>query len=165
MTSYITAEDLYLSIRTDGNEYDNLITACRVTPRAKKVAAFMAIVRRGWKTYKKTVNSNAVIHTSTFGNACDMLIADVQAHFNESYSEETPQIEAYFIVDDAVGHNGALGFELLYGNPYTAVGTVQGQSMTVKALVALVPAGEPVYRVFLARRHNEHKVKIIQNKA
>lgn len=77
---------------------------------------------------------------------------------------DTPK-EAYFIVDDYCDAFNREGFEVMFGDPSTAIGTAQGQFRTLRAAKASIAThvlpGETVYRVFLARRHGEHKVKRI----
>lgn len=68
----------------------------------------------------------------------------------------------YFIVDDVIGPGSKEGFEVMFGNPWTAVGVVRFQSDTRRAcefyIDKHITKGEEVYRVFLARRHGEHRV-------
>lgn len=65
----------------------------------------------------------------------------------------------YFIVDDAIDEAGHEGFELLFGDPTTAVGFFVERSRRLWQLKLLVLKRDPgtthVARVFLARRHGE----------
>jgi len=75
-------------------------------------------------------------------------------------------MNSYFITDDVITQSGREGFEVVYGNPYTACGFSQYAALTLrecKAFVALrIAEGETVYRVRLARRHGEHSVKVLK---
>ena len=69
--------------------------------------------------------------------------------------------DAYFIVDDAMQHRNREGFGVMFGNPHTAIGTFQEEFVTLREARAYAEKharGEPIYRVFLARRHGKHKV-------
>ena len=65
----------------------------------------------------------------------------------------------YFIVDDAIDEAGREGFELLFGDPHTAVGFFVEKARRLWQLQLSVrkrdPALTKVARVFLARRHGE----------
>lgn len=75
-------------------------------------------------------------------------------------------MNAYFIVDDMMYSRNREGFGVMYGDPYTAIGTLREEFTTLreaKNYVERVKAeGEVYYRVFLARRHGMHKVKPIR---
>jgi hypothetical protein len=163
---YVTAEDLFLSIRTDGEVYDDLVDICRQPVKEVRKARMLAEVRDGWQKYKRTVNSCALIHSADLLVAADMLMEDMMEHYKESYPEEQPAVDAYFIIDDCLSDRPFEGYILMYGNPYTAIGNIIAEAKRMYQVKARVPAGEPVYRVFLARRHKDHKVVLIkQNKA
>lgn len=68
----------------------------------------------------------------------------------------------YFIIDDVLSNRSREGFIVMHGNPETAVGTVQGEYLTLKAArQSLHNTGESHYRVWLARRHGEHKTRYV----
>ncbi len=69
---------------------------------------------------------------------------------------------AYFVVDDVIDEAGREGFELLYGDALTATGTRVHSAKTLSECLARVPAGDPVYRVKLARRHGEFSCRLIR---
>lgn len=69
--------------------------------------------------------------------------------------------DTYFIVDDVMQNRNREGFGVMFGNPYTAIGTFQAEFVTLRDARAYAEKrarGEPIYRVFLARRHGKHKV-------
>jgi hypothetical protein len=72
----------------------------------------------------------------------------------------------YFIVDDVINERGAEGFEVMFGNPYTAIGTSCEKFRLMREALAYVEkhltSGEVAYRVKLARRHGSHKITIIK---
>jgi hypothetical protein len=75
--------------------------------------------------------------------------------------------DAYFIVDDVMQNRNREGFGVMLGNPYTAIGTFQAEFVTLREAMKYVrnKAGdnENFYRVFLARRHGTHKVRLIRS--
>lgn len=65
-------------------------------------------------------------------------------------------VEAYFVVDDYIDELNGEGFEVLYGNPYTAVGYKQGAYKTLREAISHIrrySGDHRYYRVFLSRRH------------
>lgn len=71
--------------------------------------------------------------------------------------------ECYFVVDDVIDARGTEGFAVLYGQPDTAVGSQQAEFRTLRECRAYVLkhdglSGRDACRVFLARRHGEHRV-------
>jgi len=75
--------------------------------------------------------------------------------------EVAQRANCYWIVDDVIGESGREGFEVMHGNADTAEGYSQSAHKTLKAAIASIPKGEPVYRVRLARRNGAHSVKRI----
>lgn len=158
---YVTAEDLYLSIRSDGTMYEACLDAARKpTPRQQR-RAFDAIIRKGWKNYKRNVNPLALVEANSLPRAGDMLWTDIVAHYKEFYAHEMPVIEAHYIIDDVITERGREGFVLMWGNPYTGIGLERAKSITLKGLEAMIPEGETIYRVKLARRYADHMVTIL----
>lgn len=158
--AYITAEDLYLSIRTDGAMYETCINAARKKSPRQRRRAFDPIIRQGWKNYKLNVNPKALIEASSLPIAADLLYADIMAHYWESYTHELPVIEAYWITTDVITDRGRLGYVLMWGNPYTAIGVERAKSVELYKLVDMVPKDQVIYRVKLARIYGEMMVTV-----
>jgi hypothetical protein len=85
---------------------------------------------------------------------------------NRNERENAKMKDAYFIVDDVMQSRNREGFGVMFGNPHTAIGTFQAEFLTLTEAKKYVRrhAGdnENFYRVFLARRHGTHKVKLIR---
>jgi hypothetical protein len=75
--------------------------------------------------------------------------------------------DAYFIVDDVMQNRNREGFGVMFGNPHTAIGTFQAEFLTLREAMKYVRSkagdNENFYRVFLARRHGTHKVRLIRS--
>lgn len=72
---------------------------------------------------------------------------------------------AYFVIDDALWHSSREGFVVMLGDPDAAIGTCRGEFLTLKDAERFLKdheGAETYYRVFLARRHGEHKVKFVR---
>lgn len=71
---------------------------------------------------------------------------------------------AYFIVLDLAPIKGSPTptYDLLHGDHEKAIGFKQASAHTIKALLAKVPAGEPVYRTYLARTDGKTGTKLIR---
>ena len=80
--SHITAEDLYLSIVSDGRMYAECCDAARITEPAKRRAAFDRLTDKGWSNYKRDVGPS-IIMESDKAEAARMLEADRVAHVDE----------------------------------------------------------------------------------
>lgn len=67
--------------------------------------------------------------------------------------------DMYFIVDDVVSESGREGFEVMHGNPETAIGYSVDKFLTLGAAIACIERRtnrkETFARVFLARRHGD----------
>lgn len=68
----------------------------------------------------------------------------------------------YFIVDDVITESGREGFEVLHGDPQTAIGFTMFKAFTLRECVSYIERktvdAESYARVKLARRHGEHAV-------
>jgi hypothetical protein len=87
---------------------------------------------------------------------------------------KTDMKNAYFVVDDVIEDGSRTGFardglaregfEVLLGDPDTAIGLCQGAFDTLKLAEDFIKreGSETYYRVFLARRHGKHSVKFVR---
>lgn len=66
--------------------------------------------------------------------------------------------EQFFIVRDSYPN----GWELMQGNPETAVGISRATGRTIKGLMARVPEHCPVYRSYLQRTDGRTGMKLIR---
>lgn len=89
--------------------------------------------------------------------------ARVEAEEERRAAGERPSV--YFVVDDVIDEAGREGFELMHGDAQTATGYSVHRGHTLSECIARVPAGDPVYRVKLARRHGEFSCKLIEGGA
>ena len=83
-----------------------------------------------------------------------------------SETREGLTVDAYFVIDDWCESLNCEGFAVMRGDPYSAIGVHQKDFATLRAAKAWianhVTTEETVYRVFLARRHGEHRVRAIR---
>lgn len=79
---YVTAEDLYLSIVSDGRMYAECCDAARITEPAKREGAFDRITDKGWNNYKRDVGPS-LIKTEALEKAARLLENDRVAHVAE----------------------------------------------------------------------------------
>lgn len=86
--SHVSANDLYLSILTDGRMYDQCVTAARLTAPKARAAAFERIVKTGWTNYQRDV-APSIIHSADMISAARMLESDRVAHVAEFPAPET----------------------------------------------------------------------------
>lgn len=82
-TDYVTAEDLYLSIRTDGKMYQACCAAARRKGPQARYTAFKTIVATGWRNYRNEVNHEGVIHSDAMVQAAYLLESDMVQHVAE----------------------------------------------------------------------------------
>ncbi len=72
----------------------------------------------------------------------------------------------YFIVMDEAPIKGSPvpKYDLMFGDPDEATGTLQASASTIQALVFKVPDGCPVYRVYLRRTDGKEGKKLLPRK-
>jgi hypothetical protein len=75
--------------------------------------------------------------------------------------------DCYFIVDDVLSTgSGREGFAVMYGNPQTAIGSLQKEAYTLRECMEFVSRATDsktsFARVRLARRHGMHSVRWIR---
>lgn len=80
--SHVSANDLYLSILTDGRMYDQCVTAARLTAPKARAAAFERIIKTGWEHYKRDVGPS-IIRSADMNEAARLLESDRVQHVAE----------------------------------------------------------------------------------
>jgi len=86
MIDYVTAEDLYLSVLTDGRMYNRCCLAARIKDTQARAARFDSIINTGWKNYQIDV-APSIIKVEDKAKAARMLEADRVAHVKEIDSQ------------------------------------------------------------------------------